>query len=180
MIEIAKGGMKQCDEMGQQMLAIVMGVFEIRTVLPDGRRVRPQKFNNGPKTLGLNYLLDAGLGGGAQDTTWFILVIDDTGYTDQSASDTLASHPDWTEFTDYTGNRPAWTPAAASGGQITNSASAASITMTANGTIRGLGLCGVNSGSGGILYSTGVLGTGRGVSDTEVLELVYTPTLTPG
>lgn len=178
MIEIAKGqlGRKKIN----QMAAIIGGLFEIRTVLPDGRRVKEQKFKNGPTTLGLNYLLDTGFGGGTPDTTWFILVIDNASYSALAVGDTLASHAGWLEFTDYSGNRPAWTPAAASGGQITNSASAASITMTGDGTIRGLGLCGVNSGSSGVLYSTGVLGTGRAVSNTEVLELVYTPTLTPG
>lgn len=179
MIEIARGrlGKKKID----QLAAMIGGIFEIRTVLPDGRRVNSQKFKNGCTTLGLNYLFDTGFGGGTPDTTWFILVISEASYTSGPApTDTLASHSGWTEWTSYTGNRPAWTNAAASGGQMTNSASAASITMSATGTIRGLGLCGVNSGSSGVLYSTGVLGTGRGVTNLEVLELVYTTILTPG
>lgn len=179
MIEIARGrlGKKKIE----QLAAMIGGIYEIRTVLPDGRRVNPQRFKNGCTIPGLNYLLDTGFGAGTPDTTWFILVISDASYTSGPAStDTLASHPGWTEWTDYSGNRPAWTIAAAAAGQVTNSASAASITMTATGTIRGLGLAGVNSGSSGVLYSTGVLGTGRGVTDTEVLELVYTSILTPG
>lgn len=175
MIEIAKG-MKKAN----QLAAFVRGMFEISTVLPDGRKVNRQKFKNGCTTLGLNYLLDTGFGGGTPDTTWFIGVIDNASYSTLAVGDTLASHGGWTEWTSYSGNRPAWTVAAASGGQITNSASAASITMSAGGTIRGLFLCGVTSGSSGVLYSTGVLGTGRAVSNLEVLQLVYTSILTPG
>ncbi len=52
------------------------------------------------------------------------------------ASDTMASHAGWQEFTGYTGDRPLWDPDAAAGKQIANSTPPTAVS-TAAGTIMG-------------------------------------------
>lgn len=70
-----------------------------------------------------------------------------------AAGDTLASHAGWTEVTAYTGNRPLWDKTL-SGVSMTNSGSTASFTgFTGSGTIGGLFLATVNTGTTGSLIS---------------------------
>lgn len=173
-IEIA-GNMK---EVRKKVRAFLRGEFFMQTLLPDGRAVNRQKLKNGVCTAGINRMLDVMFGSGTQLTSWFLLIINNASFTSLAAADTLASHGGWLEWTSYGGNRPTWTPGAAASGSITNP-SLASATMNAAGTIRGLGLCSVNSGTAGILYSTAALPSGRAVADTEVLQLGYTSSITP-
>lgn len=173
-IEVAKN-MKQAEMMARAFLS---GEYFIQTLLPNGRAVRRQKLKNGVTTAGINKMLDVMFGAVTPLTSWFLLIINNSGFSALAAADTLASHAGWTEWTSYAGNRPTWTPGTAAAGSITNP-SLASATMNAAGTIRGLGLCSVNTGSSGTLYSTAALSSGRSVADTEVLQLGYTSSITP-
>lgn len=126
---------------------------------------------------GLNYLLDAGLSGGTPDTTWFVGLTDGTPTV--AAGDTLASHAGWVEVTDYDeSNRVAWVDGGVSGQAVSNSGSPAEFTIDANGTtIGGAFLCGVNSGTSGVLYAAGAFTAGdKSLDDDDTLEVTFTAT----
>lgn len=110
-------------------------------------------------------------------TTWYIGLIEDTGFTGFTAGDTMASHGGWTECTDYDeGTRPEWTEGAASGQAITNS-TPIEFTMNASKTIKGFFLTNDNTKGG----TTGTLGPcflfdsgDRSVVDDDVLKITAT------
>lgn len=135
---------------------------------------------NAGTTAGFNYLLDAGFRAQTPITAWYIGLINNSGYSAVAAGDTASSHAGWTEFTDYSGsNRLAWSPSAASGGQLV-SGSSASFTLTASGNIRGIFIISsqAKSATTGTLWATAVESSGRAVSNGQVLQVYYTNTLT--
>lgn len=124
---------------------------------------------------GLNHALDVILSGATQITSWFVLFVDASPTI--AAGDTLASHAGWVEFTEYTGNRPAFTDGGVSAQSLDNSASPASITCNnnTNGGIGGIALCSVNTGTAGTLFSVVAIdGGNRVISDTEQADATYT------
>jgi hypothetical protein len=92
-------------------------------------------------------------------------------------SDTLASHAGWVECvlgTDYTGNRPAWTPGTITGtnpASIDNSAAKATFTMLTSITLLGAFLCDSATGTGGTLHGEAAL------SPTLVVQANYVVTI---
>jgi hypothetical protein len=127
---------------------------------------------------GLNYALDAALSGGSPDTTWFVLLTDDTPTV--AAGDTLASHAGWVEVTDYDeSNRVAWVDGGVSSQSVSNSGSPAVFTIDTNSTtIGGAGLAGVNTGTSGALYAVGAFTAGSKVlDDNDTLSVTITATL---
>lgn len=94
--------------------------------------------------------------------------------------DTMASHPGWTEDTNYSeANRPALTLGAVLGQSVDNSASPAAFSITATTTIAGF-LISTDNTKGGI---TGILigavdftGGDRPVQNTDTLSVVVTLT----
>lgn len=126
---------------------------------------------------GWNSMLDVYLRNQTQIASWFV------GLTAASptpaAGDTLPTHGGWTEFSSYSGTRKAYTAAAAASRSINNSASKASFTMTAGGTVGGGFLCSVTSGTSGTLFSTKALtGGDRAVLTSDVLDVTVTYTMT--
>lgn len=121
---------------------------------------------------GLNDLLDVTLSGATQDTTWFVGLLSATPTV--AAGDTLASHAGWTEVTAYDEvNRVAWVDAGASSQAITNAASPAVFTISANGTdVGGAFLAGVNTGTSGRLFAAGAFTAGnKSLDDNDTLEV---------
>lgn len=148
---------------------------------PRSRRLDwTRQFPNGVTVEGVNYLLNAGHRGGAQQALWYVGLIDNSGFSSLSSADTHAAHPGWAEFTSvFGGSRAAWTPTAANGGAVTDPAPA-SITVTANGTVRGALLASrqaVGTSSGAVLYATGAMGTGLAVTAGGILTVSYTARL---
>ena len=127
-------------------------------------------------TAGLNYLIDAGLSGGTQITTWYVGLVNGATPT-FAAADTAASHGGWTENTSYDeANRATFVDAGPSGGAVTNSASVAQFTISATATIGGAFLISNNTkgGTTGTLYAEGDFATDRSVVDNDVLEVTCT------
>lgn len=162
---------------------LLSGQYWSRVLNPDGTVAvngewRP--FNNGTTTLGLNYLLNTGFRGTAQSSSWYAGLINETGFTALAAADTSASHAGWTEITAYSGNRPAWAPAAASSGSVAV-ASALSFTATSSIDVRGAFLANSNTKSSAVdlIYSTAVESTFRTIAISGTYQLYYTVTLTP-
>lgn len=131
-------------------------------------------------TEGRNYLLGAGLTGQTASSNWFFGLIDNSGYSAVSVSDTLASHSGWTENTDYTSEtRVTWSKNSPSSAQVTT-ATASSITMSAGVSIRGLFLASDNTkgGTSGTLLCVVPFSAVRAMGNGESWELEYTVELT--
>ena len=124
---------------------------------------------------GLNHLLDVTLSGATQDTTWFVGLTD--GTPTAAAGDTLASHAGWVEVTAYDeANRVAWVDGGVSSQSVSNSASPATFTISANGTtVGGAFLAGVNTGTSGTLYAVGAFSAGdKSLDDNDTLDVTAT------
>jgi len=144
-----------------------------------GREKWRESIDNLVTNAGEDYLLDAGLAGGAQITSWFLGLIDGTPTVDEA--DTAASHVGWAEVTAYTeGTRPAFTAGAVSGQSVDNAASKGSFSINANGTVIGGAFLISNStkgGATGTLYSAGAFTGGNKTLDSgDTLEVQATYT----
>jgi len=151
------------------------GIFTLE--LWRGKRlIKKARAENGITTEGKNHLLDVVFHGTAAVATWYIGLIDNSGFSSLLVGDTLASHTGWTEIvpgTGYTGNRQAWVEGAASGGSITSS-STATFPMLATYTVNGAFLCSVASGSTGTLITTGSFDNTIDVVSGDNLKVNYT------
>lgn len=159
----------------------VAGMFEIVCRDKHGREKWRDTAKNLVVNAGLNYLLDAGLSGGTPITSWFLGLTDGTPTV--NAADTMGSHAGWVEVEDYDeAARQAWSEAGPSSQSITNSASPAVFTVSANGTtIGGLFLTSVNTkgGTTGTLYSAAAFSAGdKSLDDNDTLTVTYTTSLT--
>lgn len=141
---------------------------------------RMGQMHNGNTTVGLNYLLNLGLSDtGAQVTTWYIGLVDNSNITTGFATaDTLSSHSGWSEMTGGEGypGRQAWGPGAASGGSVTN-ASAAAFAFTNTGTAYGMFVCSASSGTSGTLFSTAAFSSPQSLINGQTLNVTYTYSL---
>ncbi len=125
-------------------------------------------------TEGLNNILDVMFGGSTQDTTWFI-GLKNAGTV--AAGDTLASHAGWTENSNYTGNRKAYTIVSAAAGAITNTASKASFSINADTqTIAGGFLASVDTGTSGVLFNAKDFSSAKSPDSGDTLEVILSIT----
>lgn len=146
-----------------------------------GKLLNNYAFNNGITDAAKNDLLDVYFNDGTKKTTWYIGLINNSGFTALATTDTLSSHGGWTEFSSYelssevTTDRPAWGQGAAATKQLTN-ASAVSYIFTGSGTIAGIFVCSqqVKASSTGTLWSTGLFGAALAVETDDELRVTYT------
>jgi len=142
-----------------------------------GKVIATREALNGITDLGINAILDIMMHGTTQITAWFLGLIDASGYTGLSPSDTMASHAGWTEFTTYSeGTRQAWLEDAASGQSITNT-TLADFSITGAGTLKGAFLPSdsAKGGSAGTLWSTALFSGGDlAVTNGDTVRLKYT------
>lgn len=152
------------------------GQFTVRQ-FRNGKLYRDwQNHENGIVDEGLNKLLDVMFHATTQLTTWYMSLIDNTGFTALAAADTLASHAGWTEFTSYDeATRPEWTEGAAASKSIASSA-ASVFTINATGTIKGGFIASDNTkgGTTGTLWATSAFASTYPVEDNDVLNISYT------
>lgn len=159
---------------------LVLGEVQARRVSRFGAMERWRKYPNGAVTVGLNKLLDVGFRNQTQISAWYMSLIDESGFSALSASDTSASHAGWVELQDYSGNRQAYSPGAASGGSITIS-SAIAFTMTDDVDVRGMLLASSNTKGSAVdvLWATAVESAARSIANGDQYQVNYTITLTP-
>ena len=160
-----------------------------------GVKIGHYEFPNGITNQGKNKLLDVMFHSVSAITTWWLGLIDNSGYSALAAGDTYANINQagngWDEFTDYTdpanagsaSTRPEWTEGAASGQAITNG-SPVVFDITSSGTVKGLFLVGGAAGaqtkgdhtaSGAILWATASFTGGDvGVNTNDQLKVTYT------
>lgn len=145
-------------------------VYDVVCVDKDGVEKWRERVHNTVMTAGKTDIVDKYLKGSSYTAAWYLILC---GTGTISASDTLASHGGWTEQTPYSGNRPAITWGTTSGGS--NTATAVSISITATATVAGAGICTVNSGTSGVLYSASDFSASRSVASGDTLNV--TPTI---
>lgn len=158
------------------------GVFVLRQMDRHLRRVAPDRvLLNAATYQGLNLLQDVMFKGATQVTTWYLTLIDNSGYTGVSTADTHASHSGWTEFTSFSGSRPAWSPGTPASGALASSA-ATSFTISAAGNIRGIAVVSLttkgSTDGASYLWATALAPSVVAVADTQVLQVYYTNTFT--
>lgn len=138
-----------------------------------------EKVYNLITTVGKNALLDYTFFSGAVTPTWYVGLVDDAGFTQFSVTDTMSSHADWDENTDYDeAARPAYTVVAASSGSMSNDASRALFTMNAIVDIHGAFLTSnsTKGGTTGTLYGEAAFASPRSVISGDVLSIKITLT----
>ena len=134
------------------------GVFHFQCFDKDGNLKWEESTNNLVVNTGLQDMNAKYFAGSSYTAAWYLGLITGPGSsTSYSASDTLASHAGWTEYSDYSGARKALTFGTATTADpsvIDNSASVAQFTISgAGGTVAGAFLATVSSGTSGTLFS---------------------------
>lgn len=158
----------------------------------DGVELWKEEFPNVVTTVGKNIMLQTLMTGAAYSVTGpFIGLISSVSFTGVAATDTMSSHPGWTEA-DST-HAPAYTVSGSANRatSVFGTAAAGSIaitsivyTMTGGGTVNGafvtLGSGALNTweNTGGTLYSAGTFGTPQPVANGNTITLSYSTSLT--
>jgi hypothetical protein len=153
------------------------GRFVVEHLDKDGILKDVYEFPNGITDEGLNDILDVQFGGGSQTGTWYIGLIDNSGFSALAAGDTLSSHNGWSEFTSYTeANRVEWDDDAAATRSKTNS-STANFSINATGNVYGIFVSSNNvksTGNTGILWSTAAFSSVVATANGDTLKVTYT------
>jgi len=155
------------------------GVYHVQCFDKDGNLKWEDKAHNLVVNEGLKDMNDKYFSGAAYSATWYLGLITGPGAsTTYAATDTLASHAGWTEFTDYSGNRGAITFGAATlaDPSVITNPSPVQFTITgAGGTVAGAFLASVATGTSGILFSESDFQApgDRAVVSGDVLNVTY-------
>ena len=138
-----------------------------------------EQIDNIVVNVGLDDVLDKYLKGSGYTASFFVGITD--GTPTPAATDTMASHPGWTEVVAYSeGTRPALVLGAVSGQSVDNSASKAVYSVTSDSTTIGgafLVTDGTKGGSTGTLYSVAAFQAGdKGLDNGDTLNVTVTCT----
>jgi len=139
----------------------------------DGKVLQSFRVPNGIVDEGLNDLLDTNFNDGTQKPAWYIGLIDNSGYTGVANTDTLTSHPGWSEGTPYSGNRKLWDVDAPTGRAIANG-TPAEFSITSTASIRGIMVTSAETGTTGVLWSTALFSSPVSVESGDTLKITYT------
>ena len=157
------------------------GVFTVQCYDKDGNLKWEESSLNLVVNTGLQDMNNKYFKGIGYSAAWYLGLITGPGSgTTIAASDTLASHVGWTEFTNYAGTRPAitfGTPTTADPSVISNSASPSSFSISgAGGTVAGAFVSTAASGTSGILFSASDFQSpgDRVVVSGDTLNVTYT------
>lgn len=154
------------------------GRFYIEHYNKDGVFLGKFDITNGITNVGKNLILDVMFNDGVQvaNNSWFIGLIDLSGYSALNAADTMSSHAGWNEFTSYSeGTRVAWGSDAAAS-QSTSNSTPATFNINGSGTVKGVFVVSNNtkSGTSGTLWSTALFAADVPVSNGDQLKVTYT------
>lgn len=134
-------------------------------------------FPNGIVDEGMEHLLDVGFHGSSQTATWYIGLVDNSGFSAFADVDTLSSHSGWSEFTSYTeANRVEWQEDAASSRSISNSTTA-DFSINASGNLKGIFVSSNNvksTGNTGTLWATAAFSSVVATANGDTLKVTYT------
>jgi hypothetical protein len=145
---------------------------------PDGRGRRKLLWGgvvkNAPVDDGLTDLASVFANQGTQ-RAWCFGLISGASFSAVASTDTMASHPGWTEFTGYQeAARPAWNVADPATPTVSY-ASLSQFTFNATGAVRGVLVSSSNTkgGTSGILWATGLRSENLSVSPGQLLTVGY-------
>jgi hypothetical protein len=161
----------------------------------DGNLKWEQTFPNLVNAVGKELMLDTLLSGTSYTTVGPYLGLISGASPTFAASDTMASHGGWTEFTNYTVGGSAvrgtasFSSATSSGTTPTNvttkTASAITYTITGGGgtvggcfLVTGSGASSTQSNTSGTLYSAGAFGTAKVTTAGDTVSVTYSTTAT--
>ena len=102
-----------------------------------------------------------------------VLYVGLKGPGDSAVTDTLASHPGWSEITDYTGNRKVWDTGAVADQEITNGLDPAEFSINGDCTCAGIFITDVATGTSGVLYEVEDFNTENPLESGDVLEVTH-------
>lgn len=161
--------------------ATAKGVYKLECYDADGNLKWVIEEENLVVNVGLQYMAGTSLTSTAQITTWYLGLITGPGVT-TNAADTMSSHAGWTEFTGYSNaTRVAAVLTAATNANpsvVTNSGSAATISINASGTVGGAFLTSgsAKGGTVGTLFSEKAFSSpgDRTVVSGDILSVTYT------
>jgi hypothetical protein len=153
------------------------GKFKVQH-LRSGLLLAKYDFLNGIVNVGKNLILDVMFNDGVQvaNNSWFIALLDSSGFTALAATDTMSSHAGWNEFTSYSeATRVAWGSGAAAS-QSTTNASPATFNINGSGTVKGVFVTSNNTKAGttGTLWSTALFAADVPVTNGDQLKVTYT------
>lgn len=155
----------------------VGGIFHVECYDSDGNFRWADDAKNAVVTVGLNSLLDVYLRNQTQIASWYLGLVDNSGFTAYAAADTMSSHTGWTESVAYSNaNRVTWSPAAAASASISNT-STSDFTINGTATVKGIFLTSSNTKSGttGTLFATASFtGGNQTVNSGDTLKVTYT------
>lgn len=157
-------------------LANFGGKFVIEHRDKDGNLKGTYDVPNGIVDVGLEHMFDTQFHAGTPITTWYIGLVDNSGFTAFADADTMASHAGWNEFTSYSeGTRVAWAEDAAASRAITNTTSS-DFSITGSGTVKGIFVTSDNtkSGTAGTLWATAAFASTVAVVNGDSLKITYT------
>lgn len=199
-LEVSQNAAAEVVRKGDGVPAVASKLSELRGKFyvehwRNGERIDAREFSNGIVNEGKNLLLNVMFHGTTAIGTWYIGLIDNSGYS-ALASDDIYDDIDqagngWDEFKNYTddGNsdstttRPTWTEGAASSQSITNSSPVIFDITGAGGTVKGLFLVGGtnaqtkgdHTASGNYLWATALFSGGDvAVINGDQLKITYT------
>ena len=157
------------------------GVFHFQCFDKDGNLKWEESTHNLVVNEGLQNMNTQYFKGSTYTAAFYLGLITGPGSgTSYAATDTLASHSGWTEYTDYSGSRKAVTFGTASTADpsvISNSGSPSAFTISGSGgTVAGAFLCTVSSGTSGVLFSEADFQSpgDRVVVSGDTLNVTYT------
>ena len=152
------------------------GRFRVEHLDKDGNLKATYNVPNGIVDVGLNKILDDMFDGGTQSATWYIGLVDNSGFSAFANADTMASHAGWSESVAYTeATRPEWTAGTPSSRSITN-ASTVDFSINATVTLKGIFIVDNNtkSGTSGTLWSTAAFASNVAAVSGDTLKVTYT------
>lgn len=154
------------------------GRFQIEHFDKDGNLKATYRVPNGIVDVGLNKILEDMFRGGTQSSTWYIGLVDNSGFSAFANSDTMASHPGWSESTAYTeANRPQWVTSTATSRSITNPTTA-DFSINASVTLKGIFIVdnSTKGGTAGTLWSTASFASNVSATNGDTLKITYSVT----
>lgn len=149
--------------------------YRVECVGADGQVKWVEEYKNLVTTAGKTDIIDKYFKGSAYTAAWYLGL---KGAGTPVVGDTLASHASWAEVNPYTGNRPAITFGATSGGSNTATAVSYAITLAGPTTVAGAFVCSAASGTSGTLYSAGDFAVSRSVVSGDTLNVTLTVSAT--
>lgn len=152
------------------------GRFRVEHFDKDGNLKATYRVPNGIVDVGLNKILEDMFNGGSQSSTWYIGLVDNSGFSAFANADTMASHAGWNESTAYTETaRPEWTAGTAASRSITN-ASTVDFSVNATTTLKGIFIVdnATKSGTTGTLWSTASFASNVSAVSGDTLKITYT------